>query len=404
MLFTQSYRKSTNMEEKEKGFFKKRLMKRRVTFATITGLMHNKMDSVQEEEPEKEDSEDKGNNDVKEVDTADDITKNVGERIALFETETRLFGPDMVDESQGHDNYSFQNDNAVIIKSEDIDMQKFGEKGRKFGQFDDAKHVTYVSRGRTLITDLTNNRVQLINKTGRALMLYGGDEVAEPWASVLTRDGRIAVTSCRKKCVQLLNEDGDILLTFGKGFFQRPAGIAVDREGRFLVTDAVANRVSIHSSTGEFIEYLGKRDGQDNQFSSPRYICCSAAGDVIVSDTGNHCIKIFDKNGTFIKSFGKFGSDVKSFKFPYGVCTSKYGDIFVADHYNSRVSLYNRQGVFIRHIVTPVHGLVHPQGIALSPDFTLFITHGRLKASEILTVKLTAVHTENINDGVITHV
>lgn len=45
------------MEEKEKGFFKKRLMKRRVTFATITGLMHNKMDSVQEEEPEKEDSE-----------------------------------------------------------------------------------------------------------------------------------------------------------------------------------------------------------------------------------------------------------------------------------------------------------------------------------------------------------
>ena len=343
--------------------------------------------------------------DNKNIVVEDNITKNVGERIALYESETQLFGPEIVDESQGYDNECFQSDKGIIYKSDNIDMMTFGEKGRKYGQFDDAKHVTYVSRGRTLITDMTNNRVQLCTKVGRALMVYGGDELAEPWASVLTQDGHIAVTSTKLKRVQILNEDGEILNSFGEDFFKRPSGITVDRDGRFLVTDPLANRVSIHSSSGEFIDYLGKRDGQDNQFSSPRYICCNVNGDIIVSDTGNHCVKVFDKNGTFIKSFGHFGSDRKSFKFPHGVCTSKFGDIFVADHFNNRVALYSRQGVFIRHLVTSTHGLVHPQGVAISPDFTLYITHGRSKASEIIVLKLSPTEpTEHKNVGTIAYV
>ena len=340
----------------------------------------------------------------KQIDDTEPIIKNVGERIAMFESETRLSGPDTVDESQGHDNNAFQSNECVVCSIDNIDFMKFGEKGRKFGQFDDAKHVIYVSRGRTLITDTTNNRVQLCNKTGRALMVYGGDELAEPWACALTHDGHIAVTSTKTKRVQILNEDGDILNTFGADFFQRPSGIIEDREGRLLVTDTVANRVSIHSSNGEFLDYLGKRGG-DVKFSSPRYICCNVNGDVIVSDTGNHCVKIFDKNGTFIKSFGKFGSGKNCFKFPHGVCTSKYGDIFIADHFNNRVSLYNRQGLFIRHLLTSEHGLVHPQGIAVSPELNLYITHGRSKAYEVFVVKLSHTETtDSKNIGVIAYV
>ena len=348
---------------------------------------------------------DESQTDNKEMSDTDTITKNVGERIALFESETRLSGPDTFDESQGHDNDAFQCDQCVVVERDNIKLIKFGEKGRNFGQFDDAKHVIYVSRGRTLITDTTNNRVQLCNKLGRALMVYGGDELAEPWACALTQDGHIAVTSTKTKCVRILNEDGDILNSFGEDFFQRPSGIVEDKEGQLLVTDALANRVSIYSNKGEFIDYLGKRDGQDDKFSSPRYICCSVNGDIIVSDTGNHSIKIFDKNGTFIKSFGRFGNDKKCFKFPHGVCTSKFGDIFVADHFNNRVSLYSRQGIFIRHLVTSAQGLIHPQGLAISPDLNLYITHGHSKASEIIVVKLSQTEsTETKNVGMIAYV
>ena len=341
-----------------------------------------------------------GGNKRSEGSSNDDITKNVGKKLAKFDLETRISAADSEDELHAYNNGSFQPD---FVRGAELDMQKFGEKGKHMGQFDDAKDVTYVSRGRTLITDLTNNRIQLCNKVGRAVMLYAGDDVAEPWSSVLTRDGNIAVTSGRNKCVQILNEDGDIKDTFGNQFFKRPSGIAVDQDGRFIVTDSLANRVSIHTSGGKFVTYLGCKDDNMPSFSSPRYVCCSATGDIIVSDTGNHCVKIFDRYGNFVMSFGTFGSGSKNFKFPYGVCTNQFGEIFVADHYNNRVSLYSRQGVFTRHLVTSLHGLTHPQGIALSPDFTLYVTHGHLKAYEILVIKLTASE-EYKRTEVISHV
>ena len=219
-------------------------------------------------------------------------------------------------------------------------------------------------------------------------MMYTGDDVAEPWATALTDDGRIAVTSIRNKSIQILSEDGEIHFTFGNHFFQRPTGIAVDKKGCFIVTDALANRVSIHSRTGKFMAYLGSKDGCKASFLSPRYVCCSPTGDIIVSDTGNHCVKIFDQFRNFVRSFGSFGSRIKDFKFPCGICTTPFGDIFVADHYNNRVSLYSRQGTFIHHVLTSSHGMVHPQGVAFSPDSTLYVTHGRSKAHEVLAVKL----------------
>ena len=329
-----------------------------------------------------------------------DISKSVGKRLALFDLETHISPDNSEEEHNAYSNDSFQPD---LAKSAHIDLQRFGDKGKLIGQFDDAKDITYVSRGRTLITDLTNSRVQMCNKVGRAVMLYAGDDVAEPWASSITHDGRIAVTSLRKKCVQVMDEDGCIVNTFGNKFFQRPSGIAVDKDGRFIVTDALANRVSIHTSGGKFVTYLGVRDDDKVSFSSPRYVCCSAIGDIIVSDTGNHCVKIFDQYGNFVKSFGEFGSNNKEFKFPYGVCTNQFGDIFVADHYNNRVSLYNSKGTFVRHILTSLHGLIHPQGVAFSPDFTLYVTHGHLKAHEILSIKLTAL-SDHKDTEIISHV
>lgn len=370
------------MELVDKIFFHKRYKRRRETLPTVTGLRRCDIEAIQEE-PESD-----NDNENEESATNEVYKRTVGKRLAHFKEETCLCEKDHSEELQGHNNGSFQPDFVQSVNIAELDIQKFGEKGKESGQFDDATHVTYVSKGRTLITDLTNNRIQLCTKTGRALMLYTGDEVAEPWASALTADGHIAVTSCRNKCVKILNEDGDILNTFGTGFFQRPTGIAVDSDGRFIVTDSLAHRVSIHNSNGDFIEYLGRKDEKDGCFTSPRYVCLSVNGDIIISDTGNHCVKIFTKKGSFVTSFGKFGSDNKSFKFPHGVCTSKYGDILVADHYNNRLSLFSRRGVFIRHLVTSTHGLSRPKGITLSPDFTLYVTHGDLKATEILVIKL----------------
>jgi tripartite motif-containing protein 2/3 len=182
---------------------------------------------------------------------------------------------------------------------------------------------------------------------------------------------------------------GEVTNTFGKDYFVRPAGLAIDKKGNFIVCDALTDKVSMFDSDGNFIRFIGNPNNKEECFSKPSYVCVSSTGDIIISDSGHHKIKMFNSKGKFIRSVGCFGKGCNQFKSPYGVTTNKCGDIFVADHYNSRISMLTRDGVFVRHIVTSEHGLVHPQGLTISEDLHLYITHGHLKASEILKFKLT---------------
>ena len=316
---------------------------------------------------------------------SDDVSKRIGKRLALFRMETSFLVESFRNDNHTHYNMICKHDRKILSQ---IKIERFGRKGRDVGQFEDAKDVTYVSHGRTLVTDLIASRIQMCSKTGRSLMMFKGEEITEPWATALTKDGQIAVTSCRNKCVQILSEAGDILNTFGSNFFRQPSGVAVDQKQNYIVADSLANRVSIHNQKGEFLYYLGFMDNSDKSFHSPRYVCCSETGDVIVSDSGNHCIKIFESRSKLSKTIGGFGKGKYQFKFPYGVCSNHHGDIFVADHYNRRVAMFDNDGEFICHLMTPSIGLQHPQGLAISPELDLYVTHGDLKATEILTIKL----------------
>jgi DNA-binding beta-propeller fold protein YncE len=219
--------------------------------------------------------------------------------------------------------------------------------------------------------------------------VFSPQEINLPWATALTKENFIAVTLCQDRCVKILNLDGDVINSFGNDYFVRPTGLATDKNGNFIVCDSVTNKVSMFDNEGTFIRLLGNSDNKQDCFNKPSYVCVSNTHEIIISDSGNHMVKIFDSSGKFVKSFGSFGKKYNQFKFPYGVATNKCGDIFVADHYNSRISMFTRDGVFVRHIVTSEHGLVHPQGLTISDDLHLFITHGHLKASEILVFKLT---------------
>lgn len=244
-----------------------------------------------------------------------------------------------------------------------------------------------LSQGCLLVTDLINNRLQICNTIGREFTIHSGQNFQEPWATAVTQKNNIAITSSKSKCVRIINIDGELIHTFGQYFFICPTGIAVDKQNRFVICDSITNKVSIHESNGDFIKYVGNTDNKET-FSKPRYVTVSITGDIIVSDSGNHNIKIFDSNGRFKKSFGEYGKGKNQLKYPYGVTTNELGDIFVADHYNNRITMYTRDGVFIRELVSAENGLIHPQGIIISDDLHLYVSHGHLKANEILTYKL----------------
>ncbi|XP_045162506.2 tripartite motif-containing protein 2-like isoform X2 [Mercenaria mercenaria] len=292
----------------------------------------------------------------------------------------------IIENDKSHDNATFKSDE---VSHNDCFVSAFGKKGKNIGEYEDAKNVTCLSRGRILITDLVNSRLQICSGISRTITVFSPQEINLPWATTVTKDNYIAVSLCKDRCVKVLNMDGDVMNSFGEDYFVRPTGLATDKKGNFIVCDFSTDKVLMFDSEGKFICYLGNSDNEEECFSKPSYVCVSITGDIIVSDSGHHKIKIFDSQGKFIRSVGCFGRGKKQFKSPYGVTTNKCGDIFVADHYNNRISMFTRDGVFVRHLVTSEHGLVHPQGLTISEDLHLYITHGHLKACEILVFKLT---------------
>lgn len=282
-------------------------------------------------------------------------------------------------------------------------VSAFGKRGRQVGEYQDAKHVTCLPDGRLIVTDYINSRLQICSNGKGSVTVLSSNMTPQPWASAVTKDNNIAVTVCKDRCVKIFTQNGELVTTFGHGYFIRPAGIATDKQGNFIVCDSMNDEVSMFDGKGEFLRYLGKATKDEKCFNKPCYVCVSSTDDIIVSDGGHHMIKVFDSNGNFVRSIGSFGKKDRQFKSPYGVCTNIFGQIFVADHYNSRIAMYTRDGQLGRHLVTSEHGLVHPQGLAISSDNHLYVTHGHLKASEILMFKL-GNRLDYSSSGIISHV
>ena len=278
--------------------------------------------------------------------------------------------------------------NDECVYADERFVTAFGRKGRQVGEFEDAKDVYCQSNGQLLITDMVSGRLQRFSKSGNTVTVIAPNEITHPWSATIADDNSIVVSLCNERGVKILTEQGDLLRTIGETVLQSPAGVACDSRGRIIVCDANADTVLIFDKSGKFLKYLGDPERKEQWFSKPRYVCVSYNGDIIISDSGNHCVKVFNVKDDFVRSFGSFGKGDGQFKTPYGVCTNKYGELFVADHYNSRISMFSRDGVFMRNIVTNDHGLLHPQGLRIDPTLNMYITHGHLKATEVLVFKL----------------
>ncbi|XP_064596505.1 uncharacterized protein LOC135463113 [Liolophura sinensis] len=267
-------------------------------------------------------------------------------------------------------------------------LQTFGHKGRDYGKLQDASSVVCTASGDVIVTDFINGKVQVFDcagKPSREIRIKAG---RGPWNITMSPYGWIAVTYRGSKKLTVISHDGEEMFSAGGDMFESPAGLAVDLEGRFIVTDSVTNKIyrvwCDHALVHTECLHL-----KDVQLKQARYVTVSPTGNIIVSDTGNHCVKILTPDGHLKRSIGQYGRLPGDFRSPYAVCCDHHGNIIVADHYNNRVTMFNSSGVFLRHLLSEGHGLNRPQGLHISVDGKLYVTHGKMKASEVLVFDLT---------------
>lgn len=290
---------------------------------------------------------------------------------------------------EGYTNHQFIFDDPCYGHSVQPEVVMTFSCKRRFGYLRDASDVMYLGDGRSLVVDLTNNRVLHYNKRGKTSMSYSAGHMIEPWAVAVGKNDVIHVTSRKTRCVARFSESGEIMDPITNQNFMAPSGVAIGKNGYVFVSDIKSNLLTAHDTDGSLLAYIGGNNSDTNRYlERPRYVITDPKNNIIVSDSGNHSLKVFDSEGNFVQQIGERGKAKGQLKFPYGVCTDQSGNIIVADHYNDRVSLFSKSGQFIRHLVMSLDGLNHPQGVDLTPNHRLLVTHGGLKAHEVLVYDL----------------
>lgn len=271
-------------------------------------------------------------------------------------------------------------------------FNKIGKKGRGYGKLDNVTGISHVYMDTFIITDNVNHCTSVYTNTGQIKTVVDVETGSEPRCAVVTCSGWLAVTLSRKRCVSILSDKKtNLRKQIGIGVLASPYGIAIDRKKRIIVSDIELNNVFIFQENGQFCFSLSENDNPRRKFNRPRHLTVSNSGKIVVADSGNHCVKLFTPEGKFIRDFGSFGKEDGQLKFPYGVCTDNDENIIVADYFNNRISLFSKEGIFVQHIITGSSGLYRPQAIATRKavaETMLYVTHGDMKASQILVYKV----------------
>ena len=164
---------------------------------------------------------------------------------------------------------------------------KFGSNGNGRGQFSNLCGMATDGKGKILVADSGNNRVQVFEEDGTFVQAIPCKGSASDVA--VDNEGNIHVTIFNQHYVQVFSPDGkNELLTYKnpQGYMQSPSGIAIDDEGYVFV-------MSRHSTSTCYLNVLSPQKAQVNlisQFHNSYHvygIALDKDGCVYIADCGN---------------------------------------------------------------------------------------------------------------------
>jgi peptidylamidoglycolate lyase len=133
---------------------------------------------------------------------------------------------------------------------------QWGQPGKGEGEFRLPHGLTIDGRGRVIVCDRENERLQVFDLRGRFIQLWQGPQIGKPYGVASTADGGVLVIDGgspslqpqqRGKAVEL-NVEGQVIDTFGSfgkepGQFQLGHDIAVGPDGAVYVAEGTGARV-----------------------------------------------------------------------------------------------------------------------------------------------------------------
>ncbi len=140
--------------------------------------------------------------------------------------------------------------NTRVVKFDAAGRYEFewGGKGREPGKFNLPHGIAVDARGRLLVCDRSNARLQVFDALGQFIAEWKGPQIGRPYGVSVTAEGHVfAIDGDGAKAVEL-DADGQVVDAFGSagaapGQFQLGHDIAVARDGSVYVAEGKGRRV-----------------------------------------------------------------------------------------------------------------------------------------------------------------
>ena len=181
------------------------------------------------------------------------------------------------------------NHRLQVLTVEGMFVSEVGSYGSHQLQFVRPYDVAVHHDGKLFVTDSFNSRVQVLNSDLTFSHCFGGrgspDEFIRPRGIAIDSDGMVYVADFNR--VRKFTPEGDVLAVIdskgeGEGRLYDPYGLCVDNNDVLYVTEYDGNTVCMFSTSGDFLGYVGNRDG--SSFKQPRFITSDQCGGLYISE------------------------------------------------------------------------------------------------------------------------
>ena len=238
------------------------------------------------------------------------VSECLGHRLSILDTrgqKIRTFGsrgdsPHQMIEPAGIATDDYGN----IYVSSQHKLQKFtstgelikcvGWKGRKEGEFDDPRGLT-LHDNLVYVCDSDNHRIQIFDLDLNFVRSIGSrdsgrGEFDQPSDVKFDAAGNMYVAEWGNERVQVIDSSGRLIQEFGRGKLRGPSGLLI-ADKYVYVSDVSGDCVVVYETSGQYVTSFGRYGENKGDFQYPYCITSCVDGFIHVCDYGNDRVQIF---------------------------------------------------------------------------------------------------------------